>query len=118
MKKHAPKTPQKMTFRELEEATRDLDDEFVIDSFGPMSPGARRAWERARKRSRKDTGPRARTVSVTIDRELLRRADRLARELNVSRSRLLATGLESVVHASERLSGRGASKRRKSKSAA
>lgn len=86
------------TLTELEALTADLDREFVVDTFGPMTPAARRLWERAkRKRGRPRVGKGAKVVSVSIERDLLARSDRLAKRLKVSRAKLVAAGLERVL---------------------
>jgi hypothetical protein len=83
---------------ELEALTADLDAEFVADKFGPLSPADRRLWTKAkRKRGRPRVGAGAKVVSVSIEKGLLTRADRLAKRLHLSRARLIAFGLEQVL---------------------
>jgi hypothetical protein len=86
------------TAAELEALTADLDREFVADKFGPLTPADRLAWAKAkRKRGRPRVGGGAKVVSVSIERNLLTRADRLAKKLRVSRARLVSLGLEHVL---------------------
>jgi hypothetical protein len=87
-----------MTTAELREATAEFDREFVADTFGPPTPQQRAQDRRARrKRGRPRVGRGAKTISVTIERGLLAKADRLARRLRTSRAALIARGLQSVV---------------------
>ena len=97
------------TARDLEALTAGLDREFVADAFGPLSPAAERLWRRAkRKRGRPRIGKGAKVVSVSIERGLLERSDRLADRLGTSRARLIAAGLERLL-ASVRAGARGGS---------
>ena len=83
---------------ELESLTADLDREFVADAFGALSPSAGRLWRRAkRKRGRPRVGKGAKVISVSIERGLLERSDRLADRLGTSRARLIAAGLERLL---------------------
>ena len=85
-----------MTTAELAEATKEFDEEFVIDRTRPMNAAERARWERA-KRGRPRVGKGSRAVSVTIEVGLLERADRVARQRGVTRARLIAEGLRRVV---------------------
>ena len=92
-----------MNARELAEATAAYGREMVIDEFGPPSPAARERWQRARRkpgRPRRGTG--VRVISVSVERDLLRRSDKLASDLGVSRARLIERGLRVVLAASRK----------------
>ncbi len=84
--------------RGVREATAEFDREFVADTFGPPTP-ARRAQDRRarRKRGRPRVGRGAKTISVTIEKDLLAKTDRLARRLGTSRAALVARGLRSLI---------------------
>jgi hypothetical protein len=87
-----------MTTAELREATAEFEREFVADTFGPPTPEKRAQDRRARrKRGRPRVGRGAKTISVTIEKGLLAKADRLARRLGTSRAALIARGLRGVV---------------------
>lgn len=82
------------TLQELDALTDGLDREFVADSFGPLTPAARRLWEKAkRKRGRPRVGKGAKVLSISIEKGLLARSDRAAKRLKISRAKLIATGL-------------------------
>ena len=88
----------KVTAAQLEALTADLDQEFVADKFGQLSPADRQLWAKAkRKRGRPRIGAGAKVVSVSIEKDLLSRTDRLAKRLRLSRARLIAFGLEQVL---------------------
>jgi hypothetical protein len=86
------------TMAELEALTADLDQEFIGDSFGPMSEADRKLWRKAkRRRGRPTVGKGVKVVSVSIERGLLAKSDKLAKELGISRARLVAEGLQKVI---------------------
>jgi len=83
---------------ELAEATAAYGREMAIDDFGPMTKKARERWNRARQRpGRPARGSGAKAISVSVEQELLDRSDQLARELGVSRARLIEHGLRIVL---------------------
>ena len=83
-----------LTRDELDAMAAEFDREFVADTFGPMTAGARRRLQRARRGpGRPQVGSGSRRISVTVEKKLLARADRLAKRLGVSRARLIALGL-------------------------
>jgi hypothetical protein len=110
-----------LTIQDLERLTRDLDRPFVIDEARPLTPEMRAAWERAkRKRGRPRIGQGSTVISVSIERDLLRRADNLAKRLKITRARLIAAGLERAIATAAATSARHARKapRRRVKRAA
>ena len=97
-----PSPPRKpyseMTTAELRAATAEFDREFVGDTFGPPTPEQRAQDRRAgRKRGRPRVGMGSLTISVTVEKRLLARTDRLAKKLHVARAALVARGLQAVV---------------------
>lgn len=87
-----------MTTQELAEATKEFDEEFVIDKCKPLSPEMRERWERAkRKVGRPKQGRGVQVVSVSVEKDLLARSDALARKMGVSRAALISRGLEAVL---------------------
>jgi hypothetical protein len=103
---------------DLERLTAGLDREFAADAFGPLNEAEARLWRRAkRKRGRPRIGKGAKVVSVSIEKGLLKRSDRLAERLGTSRARLIAAGLERLL-ASYGSTGRTGTSRAGSKNAA
>jgi len=87
-----------MRTSELAEATAAYGREMAIDRFGPMTKKARERWNRAHQRPGRPTrGSGAKAISVSVEQDLLDRSDRLARELGVSRARLIEHGLRIVL---------------------
>jgi hypothetical protein len=83
---------------ELAEATAEFDEEFVADSFDEPNRRQKGKLARAkRKRGRPKTGKGAKVISVSIERELLAKTDRLAKRLKVPRTTLISRGLEAVL---------------------
>ena len=87
-----------MNADELAKATAEFDREFVVDTFGELDEHARRQWERIRKKpGRPRRGRGAKAISVTVEKTLLARTDRLAKKLKVSRAALIEHGLREVL---------------------
>jgi hypothetical protein len=79
---------------------RELDKELVADTFHQLTETERRTWRRMRrKRGRPQRGQGAKVISVTVERTLLRRADRLAKTRGVTRARLIEMGLRALLEA-------------------
>ncbi len=76
--------------------TAEFDREFVADSFKPPTQKARAKWQKA-KRGRPREGEGAKVISVSIERGLLERSDKLAKKMRISRARLVARGLRAVL---------------------
>jgi hypothetical protein len=92
-----------MNSTELEQATREFDKEFVGETFTQPTPKQREQLAKAkRKRGRPRNGQGCRTISVTVERRLLAKADRLAKKLHVSRAALIAQGLQGVLAGSRK----------------
>jgi hypothetical protein len=89
---------QDMTADELAEATAEFDREFIADTFRPMNAKERALWERAkRKPGRPRRGKGAKAISVSIERDLLDRSDKLARKMGLSRAALIERSLRSAL---------------------
>jgi len=94
----------KMTTRELDAMVAEFDREYAADSFGPMDSKAKARLCRAKgKRGRPRVGAGSQMVSVTIEKRLLKKVDRLAKRLGVSRAKLIAVGLLKIMRAAEPL---------------
>lgn len=86
---------------ELAEATAPYGKETGIDRFKPKSSADRSRWAPTqRKPGRPRRGKGAKVISVSVEQDLLQQSDRLARELGVSRARLIERGLRVVLAAS------------------
>lgn len=87
-----------MTARQLAEATAQFDEEMVMDRSRELTPAERSRWQRARRKpGRPKVGKGVRVISVSLEKGLLGRADRLARKLQVPRTQLIALGLEALL---------------------
>jgi hypothetical protein len=87
-----------MTTDQLRRATAEFDVEHAGETFAEPSAAQQSQLQRAkRKRGRPKIGQGVRVISVSIERALLQKADRLARRLKVKRARLIARGLQAVV---------------------
>ncbi len=87
-----------MTASELSEATKQFDEEFVVDKSQPLTSAERKEWNRAKqKRERRKASQGSRRISVTIDQGLLKRATELAKKRRISRSELVSQALEEAL---------------------
>lgn len=87
----------------LAENTARYDREMVIDEFVPLTAVERARWARAkRKPGRPRRGRGAKVISVSVERGLLSRSDALAKDLGLSRARLIERGLKAVLAAEGR----------------
>jgi len=92
--KSAAKAIPELTLQDLAELTREFDDELIVDSFGEPTAPQRAQLQRAkRKRGRPQTGKGVKVISLSLERNLLAEADRLAKKLRVPRSQLISRGL-------------------------
>ena len=64
----------------------------------PLNARERRQWQRFKaKMGRPRIGKGAKTISLSVERELLKRADAFARKNGISRAKLVAQGLETIM---------------------
>ena len=97
-RKKTAKPYSRMTGDELAKATKEFERKFIADTFGPPDAAARRRHARAKgKRGRPVNGKGSKAISLTVERTLLQRTDRLAKKLKISRSQLVARGLRKVL---------------------
>ena len=97
MKKKA-KPYDQMTTAELRKATAEFDREFIIDTFRPLTPAQKARWLKAvKKRGRPRQGKGAQVISVSVEKDLLARSDRLARRLGVTRAGLIIRSLSATL---------------------
>jgi hypothetical protein len=84
--------PYSQTTRaELAEATKQYD-EMVIDKTRPLNAKKRKLWRQAKRgRGRPKIGTGAKKVSVSLEGELLKAADALAKKKGINRSELIAS---------------------------
>jgi hypothetical protein len=80
-----------MSARELAEATREFDEPFAFEKGRRMS-AAERAEERKLRRGpgRPKVGCGARKISVSLEGDILKRADAMAKKRGMKRSELIA----------------------------
>ena len=97
-KKTRTKPPGKRTKAELDKMSAEFDREFVADTFAPPTAEANERLLRAkRKRGRPRVGAGSKPISVTVERTLLSRIDRIAKRRKTTRAKLIAEGLRAVL---------------------
>ena len=97
--KQKSKHPEDMTAAELARATRQFDNPFVFEKARPMNAAERAEERRLRRgRGRPKIGRGARKVSISLEGELLKKTDALARQQGVNRSELIARFVATGLH--------------------
>jgi hypothetical protein len=99
MNRKKPTKPYwEMTSEELEEATKEFDEEFVADKSRPLTPAMRARWRRARaKAPDAEDGVGEKSVIVRLEKSLLDRCTALAKKKHISRDRLIAQSLKALL---------------------
>lgn len=89
--------PEEMSATELARATRQFDRSFVFEKARPMTE-PERAQECELRRGRPKIGKGGKRISISLESDLLREADAMAKKKGVNRSELIAdfvmTGLK------------------------
>ncbi len=98
-KRKKPIWYSRMSHAKLDAMAAEFDQEFIADTFRPLTPAERRQWERMKRRGTPSAGKDETVVSVSIDRNLLRAADRLAKAKKLTRAKLVARGLRALLAA-------------------
>jgi len=92
----------RMSAEELDAEAERFDEEFIADEAKPLTAEIKAKLGRAkRKRGRPRLGKGTKRILVTVERDLLRRTDALARKMKVSRASLIARGLTAVLAEAE-----------------
>lgn len=87
-----------MTTEELREATKEFDEEFVAEKATPLTPEMQAWWDRVRTRSaRTEDNSGEQTITVRLDKALLKRCTALAKKKRISRDTLIARGLKALL---------------------
>jgi len=85
-----------MSDAQKEKLFQECESLDIFDVGAPLTPAQRKLHERAaRGRPRKGKG--AQIVSLSIERDLLRRAEQLAKSQGLSRSELFSRGLRALL---------------------
>ncbi|HEV3079587.1 MAG TPA: hypothetical protein VGY66_07400 [Gemmataceae bacterium] len=102
-RKKSVKPYWEMTTKELTEATREFNEEFVADKARPLTPQMQLRWQRAKARTRRtENGVGEKTIAVRLDKNLLQRCTALARKKRISRNALIAQSLKALLAAEPR----------------
>ncbi|HET6878596.1 MAG TPA: hypothetical protein VFI31_00390 [Pirellulales bacterium] len=86
-----------MTTSELQAATKQFDEQMVVDQSRSLTASERKHWKRIKGRGRPKVGQGHQRISVSIEKGLLKRATALAKKQRVSRSKLVAIALEQAL---------------------
>ena len=96
----APKSFTAMTTAELAEATAEFDREFAVDTFGAPPSDLMPLWQRAVGGAQAvGQSDEITVVRVGLERGLLAKSDRLAKDRGLTRATLIARGLKAVLAA-------------------
>jgi hypothetical protein len=87
-----------MNAKQLARATKQFDEEFIADQSRPLTAEERAQWSRLkRKPGRPKVGKGVKIISVSLEKDLLAKADKLAKQQGISRAKLISRGLETVL---------------------
>jgi hypothetical protein len=101
-RKKAAKPYWEMTTKELQEATKEFDKEFVAEESQPLTPQMRARWQRAQnKKPPAENGENEKTIVVRLEKALLDRCTALAKKKRISPDALIARGLKALSAAEE-----------------
>jgi hypothetical protein len=90
-------------FMSLSDSEKDAevakyDREIDLSETKPLTPTQRKLWNKAkRKRGRPRIGKGVQIISLSVEKELLEKADRAAKAQGISRAALFARGLNAVL---------------------
>ncbi len=97
-KKQTAKDLMAMDAKQLAKATEQFAEELVIDKSRPLTKEDRAQWNKAkRKRGRPKIGKGVTVISVSLEKGLLAKADKVAKRRGISRAKLISHGLETVL---------------------
>ena len=82
---------------EKERQLKEFDKEFIYETARPLTAQQRKLWERAKRRGRPKVGHGAKVISLSVERDLLKRADSFAKNHGMSRAKLFACGLRAIL---------------------
>ena len=83
---------------EKEKVWLEFEDPGSADTFRPLNASERKLWAKAkRKVGRPVVGAGSKVISVSVERELLGRADALAKDKGITRAALVAAGLKVIL---------------------
>ena len=98
VKKQTAKDLIAMDAKQLAKATKQFDEELVIDKSRPLTKEDRAQWDKAkRKRGRPKIGKGVMVISVSLEKGLLAKADKLAKRQGITRAKLITHGLETML---------------------
>ncbi len=81
----------------------EFDQEFVAETFRPLTAARRRAWDRIKRKDAAGRGlQKARSISIPVDVKLLGRADDYAKAHGLTRAEVVELGLKALVTGSPR----------------
>lgn len=87
-----------MNGSERDQVVKELDHEIDFEETRPLSPKGKALWKRARGSvGSPRAGRKTKAVVIAVDQSLLDRSDAYARQQGISRSELIAKGLQAVL---------------------
>ncbi len=82
--------------------TSEFDQEFVIDSFHPLTIAEKKRWKKVQaKNTSSKNGKNSGTVTIQVEKNLLAQVDTLANKLGTSRESLITRGIKAVLAAND-----------------
>jgi hypothetical protein len=88
-----PDSEKERIYNELEAET----PEDRLANSRPLNARERRQWRRFKAMGRPKVGKGAKTISLTVEKSLLKQADAYAKRHGISRAKLVAQGLQAII---------------------
>ena len=88
-----PDSEKERIYQEIENET----PEERLAHSRPLNARERRQWQRFKALGRPKVGKGAKTISLTVEKSLLKEADAYAKRHGISRAKLVAEGLKAVM---------------------
>jgi hypothetical protein len=86
----------------LDKMAAEFDQEFIADTFDAPSTDVKNRFRRAkRKPGRPKVGAGSKAISVTVEKTLLKKIDRIAKRKKTTRAEIIASGLKAFLHEEE-----------------
>jgi hypothetical protein len=88
-----PDAEKERIYQEIENEST----EHMLARSRPLNARERAQWRRFQAKGRPKIGKGAKTISLTVEKNLLKRADAYAKRLGISRAALVAHGLQAIL---------------------
>jgi hypothetical protein len=86
-----------MTAKELGAATKQFDEEFIAEKSRPLTAQEQALWRGVKSKNATANGKSQATITIRLEKNLLKRCVALAKKRRLSRDALIARGLRAIL---------------------